>query len=54
MSTQAIRLTALHYDVERALSGEMLKRRPDALRVFRLRRLKARLKNRFASLFRRG
>lgn len=53
MSTQAIRLTALRYDIERALDGELRKSRPDPLRIFRLRRVRANLKDRFNRLFRR-
>ncbi|GAA4012533.1 hypothetical protein GCM10022280_08040 [Sphingomonas swuensis] len=54
MSTQAIRLTALHYDVERAISRELSKSRPNALRLFRLRRTKGLLKDRFRRLIRRA
>ncbi|UUR09248.1 hypothetical protein [Sphingomonas glaciei] len=51
MSTQALRLSALSYDIERALSGEMGKRTPNALRVFRLRRAREALRLRFRRLF---
>ncbi|GAA4037166.1 hypothetical protein GCM10022281_17240 [Sphingomonas rosea] len=53
MSTHAIRLNALRYDIERALDGELRKSRPDPLRIFRLRRVRATLKERFNRLFRR-
>lgn len=54
MSSQAIRLTTFHYDVERAIGRELSKSRPDPLRLFRLRRAKGLLKDRFKRLFRRA
>ena len=53
MSTQTLRLTALSYDIDRALAGELRSERPSPLRVFRLRRLKQVIKTRIGRLVRR-
>ena len=53
MSTQALRLTTLSYDIDRALKGELRRSSPSPLRVFRLRRLKSAIKARFQRLIRR-
>ncbi|GLR47366.1 hypothetical protein [Sphingomonas astaxanthinifaciens] len=54
MSTMTLRLTELSYDVDRALAGELRRTRPSPLRVFRLRRLKSLIRQRFERLLRRG
>jgi len=53
MTTQTLRLTVLSYDIDRALAGELRSMRPSPLRVFRLRRLKSVVKQRFERLLRR-
>ena len=53
MSTQTLRLTALSYDIDRALAGELRRSQPSPLRVFRLRRLKQVIRTRFERLIRR-
>lgn len=54
MSTQTLRLTVLSYDIDRALAGELRRSRPSPPRVFRLRRLKSVVKQRFARLLSRA
>ncbi len=53
MSSEVFRFTALHHNVDRAIRTELVKHVPDALRLFRLRRLRQSIKARLTRSFNR-
>jgi hypothetical protein len=52
MSSNVFRFTTLHHNVDRAIRTELVKQAPDALRLFRLRRLRQSIKDHLARRFR--
>lgn len=54
MSAATYRLTLIHRNLDDAIAQEMSRRRPDDLRLLRLKRMKLAVKDRLAALLRRG
>lgn len=54
MSAATYRLTRIHRQLDDAIAEEMKRRRPDSLRLLRLKKLKLAVKDRLASLLRHG
>jgi len=54
MSAATYRLTLIHRKLDDAIRQEMKRRRPDDLRLLRLKKLKLAVKDRLSGLVRRG
>ena len=54
MSSVAYRLTRIHHSLDDAIRREMDRRLPDSLRLLRLKKLRLAVKDRLASLLRKG
>lgn len=54
MSEATYRLTRIHRQLDDAITEEMKRRRPDSLRLLRLKKLKLAVKDRLTALLRHG
>lgn len=54
MSASTYRLTLVHRNLDEAIRRELRRRRPDDLRLLRLKKMKLAVKDRLSSLMRQG
>ncbi len=54
MSAATYRLTQIHGQLDAAIREEMKRRRPDSLRLLRLKKLKLAVKDRLSAMLRQG
>ena len=54
MSSATYRLTQIHGNLDEAITREMRRRLPDSLKLLRLKKLRLAVKDRLATLMRRG